>query len=175
MDGLLRKIVAVLLMLNSFSLAAGDMYSVLKESMHRKGERSGIPLQVTLFPGINAGSDGVVQFEISNTGNQDMIIPIWKLPSKTIEDDKFAVYFNDQAIEYEGPIVKREPDSEKDYVALHAGEVRRIDADIADVYDMTRNGEYRIRYQNFMQGIKLYDGRSFVDFGALLPVLESPN
>jgi peptidyl-Lys metalloendopeptidase len=63
-----------------------------------------------------------------------------------VEEPLFAVARDGKQVSYEGPHIKRGPASEEDYLALKPGESQTWTVDLAESYDLSKTGNYSIRY-----------------------------
>ena len=100
------------------------------------------------------GNAALVQFKVTNTSKQAVKIPSWQLPSGALNSDLFEVYLDGQKVEYIGAMIKRGAVAEADLITLRAGETKLVTADLSQVYDMSQDGEYSVRFKSYLQGAK---------------------
>lgn len=94
-----------------------------------------------------AGDEAVnVTFSLANESDRTLYVLGWQTPLGGIEADVFEVEVDGMPVPYIGKLVKRPAPQPEDYVAIGAGERVAVVFDLAEAYDMTREGEYTIRY-----------------------------
>lgn len=130
------------------------------------------PLRISV--NAEAGNAGMVQFKITNTSKQAVKVPAWQLPSGALNSDLFEVYLDGQKVEYVGAMIKRGPIAESDFVTLRAGETKLITADLSQVYDLSQDGEYSVRFKSYLQGAKNEKGQQLTSNNGRMALLQSP-
>ncbi|MEO6173393.1 MAG: M35 family metallo-endopeptidase [Arenimonas sp.] len=132
----------------------------------------GNPLRISV--NAEASGTGLVQFKVTNTSKQTVKVPSWQLPSGALNSDLFEVYKDGQKVDYVGAMIKRGPISESDFISLRAGETKLVTADLTQVYDMSQDGQYSIRFKSFLQGAKTDTGRILTSSNGRMALLQSP-
>jgi peptidyl-Lys metalloendopeptidase len=89
---------------------------------------------------------GRVIFTLRNTTAAPVQILRWQTPLYGIEGNIFDVTQNGRSAPYIGPLYKRTPPTAADYVELKPGQTISVYADLTAAYDLTRGGEYKVRY-----------------------------
>jgi peptidyl-Lys metalloendopeptidase len=102
---------------------------------------------------------GTVDFRVTNTSRETMMIPSWQLPSGTLQQNLFQVSFNGKPVRYTGPMIKRAAPTEADYITLRPGESRLVTVDLSTAYDLSRSGEYTVKFRSFLQGARSDNGK----------------
>jgi len=133
----------------------------------------GNPLRISV--NAETGNAGLVQFKVTNTSKQAVKVPSWQLPSGALNSDLFEVFLNGQKIDYVGAMIKRAPITEADFITLRAGETKLITADLSQVYDMTQDGQYSVRFKSYLQGAKTEKGQPLTSNNGRMALLQSPS
>ena len=87
-----------------------------------------------------------VTFSLANVSDRTLYVLGWQTPLNGFEGDIFEVEVDGQSVSYIGKLVKRPAPAPEDYVAIGAGERVSVAFDLAEAYDMSREGEYTVRY-----------------------------
>ncbi len=88
-----------------------------------------------------------MRFTLQNNSSETLYILKWQLPSDDIDSNILSVQRNGGAVTYTGPLVKRAAPTEEDYLEIAPGGVYSVDFDPSNVYDMTKQGQYSIRFR----------------------------
>ncbi len=91
--------------------------------------------------------DVPVRVAISNTGKSEMKILRWLTPVDGVKGDLFSVTLDGSPVEYTGALFKRAVPTELDYLTLKPGKTIVYNVNLADYYDLSRNGYYQISYR----------------------------
>lgn len=67
-------------------------------------------------------------------------------PAEGVEEPLFSVRHEGAEVAYAGPHIKRPPPSEEDYLTLAPGESQSWMVDLAESYDLSKTGTYRVRF-----------------------------
>jgi len=115
------------------------------------------PLRISLVAatGNAAGFLGAVEVSITNTSQRTLRLPKWQLPADFLQGKLFRVYRDGQPVAYEGPMIKRGLPQAADFAILRPGETRRVVVDLSAAYDLSRTGEYSVRYVTSLQHASL--------------------
>lgn len=68
------------------------------------------------------------------------------MPVDGVEEPLFAVTRDGAAVDYLGPHIKRGPVSEEDYLTLAPGESKTWTVDLAQSYDLSKTGAYKVLF-----------------------------
>lgn len=90
----------------------------------------------------------LIGLEIDNPGNETVEVLRYFTPIEGIMGPIYQVSFQGQVLDYLGPMVKRMPPSDEDWLALPAGSSLSADVEINLSWDLSRAGEYRIELSN---------------------------
>jgi hypothetical protein len=99
-------------------------------------------------PPLTAGGPAAVRFTLTNRGDS----PVWVLRWNTPLEERwkgtiFAIVADDaggRELPYQGPMVKRGDPGREEYAEIPAGGSATGVADLAQVYDLSEAGSYRV-------------------------------
>jgi len=101
-----------------------------------------------------AGAPLLLRFEITNPGPQALRALDWNTP---FEPGWFAPYVtllrDGQALTYRGATMKRGEPTAQDYVAIGAGRARHARIDLAEAFDLSHPGHYRVEPQIILHDV----------------------
>ncbi|WP_363797482.1 M35 family metallo-endopeptidase [Lysobacter firmicutimachus] len=111
------------------------------------------PLRVGLVAVNGAADDflGAVEISITNTGRKAVRLPKWQLPSDEFDARLFDISYAGKPVAYEGALVKRGLPSAEDFAILQPGETYRRTIDLSAGYDLSRTGQYVVRFNAPLQ------------------------
>jgi peptidyl-Lys metalloendopeptidase len=121
---------------------------------------------------VGAADDVMLRVTYHNAASEDLYLLRWQTALYGVEGNIFDVRLDGQPVEYTGRLYKRGFPRAEDYVRIPAGGSLSADVELSSVYDMSRTGEYAIRYRASVQDALRADGRAKVA-GAGLRELES--
>jgi peptidyl-Lys metalloendopeptidase len=118
------------------------------------------PLKVSMVAATGTAGDflGAVDITITNTSRHAVRVPKWELPSDFIEAKLFQVTRDGEAVQYEGPMIKRGLPASQDFAILRAGESYRTTVDLSGAYDMAKSGQYVVTFASPLQHASLGNG-----------------
>lgn len=122
---------------------------------------------------IGTADDVMVRVTYHNGTSEDLYLLSWQTALNGVEGNLFDVRRDGQPVEYTGRLYKRGFPRAEDYVRIPAGGSLSADVELSSVYDMSRTGEYAIRYRASVQDALRADGRAKVAGLAGLRTLES--
>lgn len=133
------------------------------------------PLRVSMVAasGNASGFLGAVEVTVTNTSNKTVRVPKWQLPSAFIEAKVFNVSRDGQALDYEGPMIKRGLPQAQDFAILRAGESYRATIDLSAAYDLSRTGQYVVSFVSPLQHASTSDGAMLKQANGLPMVAQS--
>lgn len=99
-----------------------------------------IPERLTVGEKIN------LKFTLKNESNTPLYVLKWYTPLEGIGGDIFRVTHHGQTIPYEGILASRTPPTADAYVLLNPGESVSAVVDLAESFDLSKVGEYRIKF-----------------------------
>ena len=117
--------------------------------------------------------DVMLRVTYHNGAAEDLYLLSWQTALNGVEGNLFDVSRDGQPVEYTGRLYKRGFPQAEDYVRIPAGGSLSADVELSGVYDMSRTGEYAIRYRANVQDALRADGRTKVAGLAGLRELES--
>jgi len=95
--------------------------------------------------------DITITFTLTNTGAGSAHVLRWQTPLAGIEADIFAVTVDGEPVPYVGRLIKRAAPEAEDWVELGPGQSVSATFDLSSAYDLTRGGEYAVRYRTELQ------------------------
>ncbi len=104
----------------------------------------------------------LIRFTLVNTGRENLQVLRWQTPVAGIEHDMLEVTHDGEPVPYTGKLVKRAAPRPADYVEIKAGERLSVVFDPSGSYDMTRTGEYTVRYRTELTEVKAGSGKEAV-------------
>lgn len=111
--------------------AAGDVDVQLSAAAASVSAAEGVALTITL----------------TNTTSHPIRLLSSYAPDGEIEEDLFVVTRDGQPVEYTGPHYKRPLPEDADFVTIAPGKSVTRTADLSGFYDLSRTGDYTVRYQ----------------------------
>lgn len=116
---------------------------------------AGVPgLSVTLESPVNfvgAADDAFVKVTYQNDSKEDIYLVRWQTALKGVEGNLFDIRVGGRPVEYTGRLYKRAMPTADDYIRIPAGGSLSADVELSSVYDLSRTGEYAIRYRVALQ------------------------
>ena len=109
----------------------------------------------------------VVRLTLTNETDQDLYVPYWQTPLRGVHGNIFDVRLGGKPVAYTGRLYKWGPPQAEDYVRIPAGRQLTAEVDLSRFYDLTRSGEYAIRFEVPVQGALRGTGTKIVDLGPL--------
>jgi peptidyl-Lys metalloendopeptidase len=106
--------------------------------------------------------DVMLRVTYHNGTAEDLYLLSWQTALNGVEGNLFDVSRDGQPVEYTGRLYKRGFPRAEDYVRIPAGGSLSADVELSGVYDMSRTGEYAIRYRANVQDALRADGRTKV-------------
>jgi peptidyl-Lys metalloendopeptidase len=118
---------------------------------------------------IGASDDAVVKITYRNDSKEDLYLVRWQTALQGVEENLFDVRLDGQPVAYTGRLYKRATPTAADYVRIPAGGSVSADVELTSVYDLSRTGEYSIRYQVSLQdGLRGNTAKSLAGLGGSL-------
>lgn len=93
---------------------------------------------------LEAQAPASLRFELANGSEAPLRVLKWNTPLEGWKGTVLRVSRNGEELRYQGPMLKRGDPGNEDYVEIPAG--GRVDAtvDLAEVYDVSRPGTYKV-------------------------------
>jgi len=114
---------------------------------------------------VGAADDAVVKITYRNDSPEDIYLVRWQTALNGVEENLFDVRRDGQAVAYTGRLYKRATPRAEDYVRIPAGSSLSADVELSAVYDLSRTGEYSIRYRAALQdGLRGNEAKSISGF-----------
>jgi peptidyl-Lys metalloendopeptidase len=122
---------------------------------------------------LGSGFTGRVNFKLTNNSRDDVRIARWQTPVGGIEQDIFDVTVDGKPVEYIGKQIKRSGIYADELMTLRAGESKVTNFDLSQAYDMSKPGNYSVRFKSYLQGASTTDGRRIQASNGGLAVAQS--
>ena len=117
---------------------------------------------------IGVSEDAVVKVTYRNDSAEDIYLVRWQTALQGVEGNLFDVSRDGQAVPYTGRLYKRATPRAEDYIRIPAGGSRSADVELSSIYDLSRTGEYSIRYQVALQdGLRVDNAKAISGLGGL--------
>ena len=108
---------------------------------------SGLDVRLSFAqPVLKGDVDVHVTVSITNNSRQARQILRSQLPGPMPLAALFRITRDGAPVDYTGPLVKRGPLTEADYVLIAAGETQSFEVELTGTYDLSQNGRYAIEY-----------------------------
>jgi peptidyl-Lys metalloendopeptidase len=89
----------------------------------------------------------VVRVTLQNDDVHDLSVVRWQTPLHGVESNVFDVRLDGKPVAYTGRLYKRPAPRPGDYLQIRAGSSASVEIDLSRYYDMSRTGEYSVRYR----------------------------
>ncbi|WP_374349013.1 M35 family metallo-endopeptidase [Chitinimonas sp.] len=122
----------------------------------------------------SAAQDVEVALQYRNTGRETLYVYKWNLPGKELRDPLFEISRDGKPVRYVGPLYKRRSPTAEDLLEIAPGRSLATVVRLSDVYDMSRSGNYTIRYKMDAQRVLLDKNRKLETELAQLASLNEP-
>jgi len=93
---------------------------------------------------VEAGQRVPLRFALSNRGRAAVRVLNWATPFEGWFGPYALVTRDGAALRYAGPMVKRGDPGADEYLTIAAGRTRRAEVDLAQPFDFTQPGHYRV-------------------------------
>jgi hypothetical protein len=111
-----------------------------------KGTESGLTAYLQIPERIPTGEKINLKFILANESDISLYVLNWYTPLEGIGGEIFRVTHAEQPLPYEGILASRMPPSSEGYVLLNPGESASAVVDLAQVFDFSKPGIYRIEF-----------------------------
>ncbi|KLV43984.1 protease [Aeromonas caviae] len=107
------------------------------------------PLQCELSVSAESGVNEPLPLvmTLTNRGEMPLEVLTWFTPFEGWFADAIDLTRDGQPLDYRGPLAKRGTPGDGDFLHLGAGEQSQADADLAQAYDLSQPGRYRLSYR----------------------------
>jgi len=93
---------------------------------------------------VHKGGLIIVELSINNPTSENIEVLQYFTPLEGILGEVFTVEFQGEPLDYLGPMVKRKPPTEEDWLPINANETLTAKIDISPYWDMSEAGEYTL-------------------------------
>jgi hypothetical protein len=116
---------------------------------------SDTPLTCTLAlaPRSVVGQPVMLTFTLHNRGTQALAVLEWGTPLEGARSDAFEITGPRGRVAYTGPMLKRGDPGVAAYHRIEPGQTLTATLDLASVYDLSRPGSYRLRWQGHLHDV----------------------
>ncbi len=108
-----------------------------------------------------------VRVTLRNDDTRDLSALRWQTPLQGVEGNVFDVRLDGKPVAYTGRLYKRPAPRPEDYLQIRAGSSVSVEIELSRYYDMSRTGEYSIRYR-----LPASDAPSGIDSNVLFLAVE---
>jgi peptidyl-Lys metalloendopeptidase len=116
---------------------------------------------------LGAADDAAFKVTYRNDSAEDLYLVRWQTALQGVEANLFDVRVDGQPVPYTGRLYKRGTPQAEDYIRIPAGGSVSANVELSSVYDMSRTGEYSIRYHVALQdGLRGNTAKSLSGLGA---------
>lgn len=91
-----------------------------------------------------AGGPVEIRFELTNRSQVPVWVLAWNTPLEGWQGTLFSATRDGQELPYQGPMLKRGDPGREEYVEIPAGGHVEATVNLADVYEVSRPGRYRV-------------------------------
>jgi peptidyl-Lys metalloendopeptidase len=106
----------------------------------------GLSAYLQLPERLGVGEKTNLKFTLTNESDTPLYILNWYTPLEGIGGEIFRVTREGQAVPYEGILASRTPPTADAYVLLSPGESASAVVDLAEAFDFSKTGEYKIEF-----------------------------
>ena len=96
------------------------------------------------------GKPVMLRLTLSNTFIQPVEVLQYYTPFEGILGDIFYIHYGDEVLSYRGPLVKRGPPTDEDWLLLETDESLTTEVDLSSAWNLGRSGDYTLRLRNDM-------------------------
>ena len=100
---------------------------------------------------VGVSDDAVLKVTYTNSSKEDIYLLRWQTALKGLDENIFDVRLDGKPVAYTGRLYKRATPRAEDYVRIPAGGSVSANVELSSAYDLSRTGEYAIRYQVLVQ------------------------
>ena len=91
------------------------------------------------------GDPVVVSISLNNATSENLEVLQYFTPLEGVMSNVFLLEYANEELAYRGPLVKRGPPTDADWLKLDAGSVLSAEVDISNAWDLGRAGEYSLQ------------------------------
>lgn len=99
------------------------------------------------------GSPVTIGFTLENRSSEPLWVLKWSTPLEGIWGAIFEVTRDGKEIPYQGPLSKRGDPSREDYVRIAPGESASAELDLAQAWDFSAPGTYRVEFVGHLHDV----------------------
>lgn len=130
-----------------FTLVSSVLVALMLASVVGAAPKDGPIVALSVTQGKFASSEDVlVTVTIYNPTKNPVKVLRWFTPEDAFSNPLFAVTRNGQPVEYIGPVFKRVPPTESDYISLQPGASIVRTVNLGYSYDLSQNGQYEVAF-----------------------------
>ncbi len=135
---------------------------------------SGLSASLEADQAFLTGADAaVVRVTLRNASSQDLYVPFWQTAVRGVHGNIFDVRVDGRSVAYVGRLYKWATPKAEDFVRVQAGREVSADVDLSRYYDMTRTGEYTVRYRATVQDALRGTGTNLADAAGVREVASN--
>ncbi len=111
-------------------------------------QESALTAAIEAQESLSTGEVVNVSFTLTNTSSEGLFVLKWFTPLEGLAGDIFRVQLDGVDLPYRGKMVKRGAPTSQDYVWLDAGGSTSAEVDLAEGYDLSRDGQYTLQFRS---------------------------
>jgi len=96
---------------------------------------------------LDATDPAVVRVTLRNDDSRELSVLRWQTPLQGVQSNVFDVLVDGKLAAYTGRLYKRPAPRPEDYLRIAAGSSVSVEVELSRYYDMSRTGEYSVRYR----------------------------
>ena len=102
--------------------------------------------ELSISASLTATQQAELVFTLTNAGTDALQVLNWHTPFEGVKAAMFTVQRDDTEVDYHGRMFKRGAPRKDDYFALEPGERREAKLDLAEGWDVSAPGTYKVEY-----------------------------
>lgn len=111
-------------------------------------QESGLSARIKAPESLASGSAVKVRFTLTNKLSEGFFVLKWFTPLEGLASDIFQVQRDGVELPYRGKMVKRGSPLSEDYLWIDAGGSASAEVDLAEGYDFSQAGQYRLQFRS---------------------------
>lgn len=97
-----------------------------------------------------AGEPVILRLTLNNSGEQPLEVLQYYTAFEGILGEIFSIQYGDESLSYQGPLVKRGPPTDEDWLLLEPGAELTAEVDLNGAWNLERPGDYTLQLKNDM-------------------------
>lgn len=136
-----RRVAVLVVLILVISMSACEAQNTLMQKADTI-----LTCEITGKGSYSSGEPAIFEFRLENRSSQAIFVLKWHTPLEGIISRIFKVTRDGEELDYLGPMVRRGDPIAEDYEEIEPGKSASASFDLAEVYDVTSAGEYRLKF-----------------------------